>query len=185
QYEEMQKALSRNAAMDLAEGTSNAGANYDENYGRVKTYKEARENGLIGTDDFKAWTSYLDVYGRDTVEAYDAVAEKIDRYFTEDASEGLGNFLTDMEQLGYAAQDADGYWTIAADDYDVAAKDMQMGSEWFMDTMRKLEDYGMVHTYVSSLNEAQLKTRDVEEQIADAVQTYSDMVARGASDEDL
>ena len=90
-----------------------------------------------------------------------------------------------MEKLGYAAQDADGYWTITADDYDAAAKDMQMGSEWFMDTMNKLEDFGFIHTYVSSLNEAQLKTRDVEEQIADAVQTYSEMVARGASDEEL
>ena len=185
QYEEMQKALSRNAAIDLAEGTSNAGANYDENYGRVKTYKEAYEKGLTGTDDFKAWTSYLDVYGRDTLEAYEAVSGKIERYFTEDAADGLGNFLTDMEKLGYAAQDADGYWTITADDYDAAAKDMQMGSEWFMDTMNKLEDFGFIHTYVSSLNEAQLKTRDVEEQIADAVQTYSEMVARGASDEEL
>ena len=90
-----------------------------------------------------------------------------------------------MEKLGYAAQDADGYWDLTVDDYNAAAKDMQMGSDWFMDTMRKLEDYGFIHTYVSSLNEAQLKTRDVEEQIADAVQTYSDMVARGASDEEL
>ena len=185
QYEEMQKALSYNNAIDLAEGTENAGANYDKNYGRVKTYKEAREKGLIGTDDFKAWTSYLDVYGRDTIEAYDAISSKIDRYFTEDASQGLGNFLTDMEKLGYAAQDADGYWTITADDYDAAAKDMQMGSEWFMDTMRKLEDFGMVHTYVSSLTEAQLKTQDAEEQIAEAMQTYGEMVKRGASEEEL
>ena len=124
QYEEMQKALSYNNAITVAEGTENAGANYDANYARVKTYKEAREKGLIGTDEFKAWTSYLDVYGRDTIDAYDAISTKIDRYFTEDASEGLSNFLVDMEKLGYAAQDADGYWTITADDYNAAAQDM-------------------------------------------------------------
>ena len=185
QYEEMQKALSYNNAITVAEGTENAGANYDANYARVKTYKEAREKGLIGTDEFKAWTSYLDVYGRDTIDAYDAVSTKIDRYFTEDASEGLSNFLVDMEKLGYAAQDADGYWTITADDYNAAAQDMQMGSEWFMDTMRKLEDFGMIHTYVSSLTEAQLKAQDVEGQIAQAVQTYQHMLEMGASDEDL
>lgn len=185
QYEEMQKALSHQNRMDLAESTANAGANYDANYERSKKYKEAYEKGLTGTDDFKEFTAYADVYGRDTIEAYEAVSSKIQRYFTEDAADGLSNFLTDMEKLGYAAQDADGYWTITADDYDAAAKDMQMGSEWFMDTMNKLEDFGFIHTYVDSLNEAQLKTRDVEEQIADAVQTYSDMVARGASDDDL
>ena len=185
QYEEMQKALSYNNAIDLAEGTANAGANYDKNYDRVKTYKEAREKGLIGTDEFKAWTSYLDVYGRDTLDAYDAVSGKIERYFTENAQTGLTNFLTDMKALGYAAQDANGYWTLAVDDYDAAAKDMQMGSEWFMDTLRKLEDFGMVHTYVSSLTEAQLKTQDAEEQITEAMQTYGEMVRRGASEEDL
>ena len=185
QFQEMQKALSYNNAIDLAESTSNAGANYDKNYDRVKTYKEARQKGLIGTDEFKAWTAYLDVYGRDTLSAYDAVSSKIDRYFTENAQTGLTNFLNDMKALGYAAQDANGAWTLSIDDYSAAAKDMQMGSEWFMDTLTKLEDFGMIHTYVSSLTEAQLKTQDIEGQIAQAVQTYNEMVRRGASDEEI
>ena len=54
-----------------------------------------------------------------------------------------------------------------------------------MDTMRKLEDFGMIHTYVSSLTEAQLKAQDAEAQIAQAVQTYQNMLESGASEEDL
>jgi len=88
--------------MDLAESTANQGAHYDANVERQKKYSEAWEGGWIGTDDFKAWTSYLDAWGRDTADAYESVSEKAARYFTENATTGLGNFLEDLRAKGYA-----------------------------------------------------------------------------------
>ena len=122
QYEEMQGALSRQATMDLAESTANQGAHYDANVERQKKYAEAWESGWIGTDDFKAWTAYLDVWGRDTADAYESVSEKAARYFTEDAADGLGNFLEDLRAKGYATQNEEGFWDIDMPDYEEAAQ---------------------------------------------------------------
>jgi len=89
--------------MDLAEGTANAGANYDANYTRYKNYKEAYNKGLVGTDDFKEWTAYADEWGRSTYEAYEAAKAKLDRYFTEDGDVGTDNFLQDLKKYDYAS----------------------------------------------------------------------------------
>ena len=185
QYEEMQGALSRYNAIDLAESTTNYGDHYDKTYDRLKTYKEASDNGDIGTDEFKAFTAYLDKYGRTTDEAFQEVYKKAERYLTEDAGVGLTNFMNDLEQLGYAEQDAEGAWTYRIEDMNEAAMKMGIGTEFFRDMFGKLQDKGGIFNVVESLTEAQLKTQDLQEQIKDATRAYADMYKAGATDEEL
>ena len=193
QYEEMQKALSRNAAMGLAEQTANQGANFDSNISRFQTYQEAYKKGYTGTDDFEAWTAYLDVYGRTGKDVYEGVKDKAERYFGQkkddnaDEIAGLQNFLDDLEKLGYAtkSETTPGGYDLKFDSYENASKAMGMGQEWFEDMLGKLEERGFDIMSVSSLTDSALQMQDLEAQRKQALATYMDMRDRGASKEDL
>lgn len=181
QYEEMQKALSKNAAIGLAESTENAGANYDANYSRVQTYKDAYEKGLVGTDEFKAWTAYGDKFGRDTYEAYEGVMEKFTRYFTEDASTGIQNFLEDLQAKGLAKYSDEEGWSTLFENEEEAAMKMDMGEEFFHDMFGKLQDLGGYYSKVGSEMEYGLNKSDLNQQLKDALQTYVEMEKSGSA----
>ena len=193
QYEEMRKALSYNGAMSLAEQTANQGANFDSNINRYSTYAEAYKKGYVGTDDFEAWTAYLDVYGRTGKDIYEGVKDKAERYFGQkkddsaDEIAGLQNFLNDLEKLGYAtkSETTPGGYDLKFDSYENASKAMGMGQEWFEDMLGKLEERGFDIMSVSSLTDSALQMQDLEAQRKQALATYMDMRDRGASKEDL
>ena len=193
QYEEMRKALSYNGAMSLAEQTANQGANFDSNINRYSTYAEAYKKGYVGTDDFEAWTAYLDVYGRTGKDIYEGVKDKAERYFGQkkddsaDEIAGLQNFLNDLEKLGYAtkSETTPGGYDLKFDSYENASKAMGMGQEWFEDMLGKLEERGFDIMSVSSMADYSLKLQDLQEQQSEAISTYVDMMNRGAGAEDL
>jgi hypothetical protein len=102
QFEQMKSALSDFNELQIALQTENQGAVYDSINSTYENIKQAYEKGLIGTDDFKAFTKFADAYGRDTIEAFNEVKPKLDRYLTEDGDVGTDNFLADLKALGLA-----------------------------------------------------------------------------------
>ena len=186
QYEEMQNALSYNNAIDIAEGTTNKGANYDDNYSRWKNYKEAYEKGEVGTDEFKAFTAYGDAFGRNTYEAFEGVMGKFERYFTEDATVGIENFLQDLKSKGLASYSEEEGWSTLFENEEDAARAMGMGPEFFNDMFGKIQDLGGYYAKVGSLTEYELNKQDLNSQLEDALGTYTRMYESGkATTEEL
>jgi len=186
QYEEMQKALSYNNAIDIAESTENKGANYDSNYSRWKNYKEAYEKGEVGTDEFKAFTAYGDTFGRNTYEAFEGVMSKFERYFTEDATVGIENFLQDLKSKGLASYSEEEGWSTLFENEEDAARAMGMGPEFFNDMFGKIQDLGGYYSKVGSLTEYELNKQDLNSQLEDALGTYTRMYESGkATTEEL
>lgn len=186
QYEEMQKALSYNNAIDIAESTENKGANYDSNYSRWKNYKEAYEKGEVGTDEFKAFTAYGDAFGRNTYEAFEGVMDKFERYFTEDATVGIENFLQDLKSKGLVSYSEEEGWSTLFENEEDAARAMGMGPEFFNDMFGKIQDLGGYYSKVGSLTEYELNKQDLNSQLEDALGTYTRMYESGkATTEEL
>lgn len=184
QYEEMQKALSYNNAIEIAEGTADKGENYDNNYARLKTFKEDYENGKVGTDQFKAFTAYGDMFGRNTYEAFEAILPKFERYFTEDATEGVENFLKDLQAKGLAEYSDTEGWNMLFENEEDAARAMGMGPEFFNDMLGKIQDLGGYYAKVGSLTEYELNKQDLNAQLESALQTYVKMQQSGQATTD-
>jgi len=180
----MQKALSYNNAIDIAESTENKGANYDNNYSRWKNYKEAYEKGEVGTDEFKAFTAYGDVFGRNTYEAFESVMGKFERYFTEDATVGIDNFLQDLKSKGLASYSEEEGWSALFENEEDAARAMGMGPEFFHDMFGKIQDLGGYYSRVGSLTEYELNKQDLNSQLEDALDTYTRMYESGKATTD-
>ena len=134
-----------------AKETQNEGSEYDTIFGELEDIKKMRQSGLIGTDDFKAFTRLIsdqDIAGMssgDIAKAFDKSFPKIQRYFTE-GSQGLQRFLQDVSKLNtetekFAEQNADGSWNINFDGEKIA-KELGVSEAAVEAMAQKLQDYG-------------------------------------------
>lgn len=124
---------------------------YDSLQGGLEHIKELYDEGLIGTNEFRAAVQLMSNEDLSTasidelIAAYDKGYEKMTRYFTE-SSDGCLNFLNDVSQLNseWVKLNDDGSWDInfgVGDDADVAEK-LGLDVETVQAIMRKLSDYG-------------------------------------------
>lgn len=188
QYQAQMEKLNAHAMVDFADSTKNEGANYDKGEQYYQDAKKAYENGLIGTDDFKARAAYFDAYGFKDVASFEKNLPKIERYMTEDST-GVSNFLSDLQSKGLATTTAlsDGTEGLAMNFKSMAeaAQKMGMSEQWFTDMFGKLKDYGAEGSIVTSMEDATLQTKDLQTQLTDAKEEYADLIAQGASSDVL
>lgn len=134
-----------------AQSLGEEGDMYDSLQGGLEHIKELYDEGLIGTNEFRAAVQLMSNEDLSTasidelIAAYDKGYEKMTRYFTE-SSDGCLNFLNDVSRLNseWVKLNDDGSWDInfgVGDDADVAEK-LGLDVETVQAIMRKLSDYG-------------------------------------------
>lgn len=143
-------------AVSTALETVDAGANYETAIESAEKIKELYSQGLVGKDEFKAFSDYLS-YGADaSIEAYEQGIKNFNRYFTQDTATGVKNFLTDLEaksaELGtdWLTRDENG-WNFNLDNLALAAKEMGIGVGMFEDIIGRLEDYDFDIEWTSAI----------------------------------
>lgn len=139
-------------AYNKAKSSRNAGDNYLDMLSAAKEAQEARNKGLVGTDDFKTAAKMFSPNGMDDYENWDENYSKIQRYFTEDESGPL-KFLEDLEAKQLAVQDDMGNWRYSIEDVQKSADSLGISFEAFLAIMGRLQDYGFTNDYFSSVDE--------------------------------
>ncbi len=118
---EWQNALSNNEAGDL----------YDTIYSSGISGAQSRwQKGEVGTNEFKSFVKmfsdpnidYGSASAEDYANLYQGAMAKAQRYFTEDAGQGLQNFMTDLHDLNssMAYVDENGAWQLKGSIQDIA-----------------------------------------------------------------
>lgn len=154
-------------AYNTAKSTRNAGDNYLDMLAAAKEAQEARQKGLIGTDDFKTVAEMFSPNGMDDATNWDENYGNITRYFTEDVT-GVKNALNDLEDANLATQDSMGNWTYSIDDVQKSADTLGVSFEAFLAIMGRLQDYGFSNDFFSSIEEGQEHISDLYTELTNA-----------------
>lgn len=161
-------------AYNKAKETRNAGDNYLDMLSAAKEAQEAREKGLVGTDDFKTAAKMFSPNGMADYSNWDENYGKIQRYFTEDSS-GVKNFLNDLSEKTNIAGEAlaecnkeTGEWTYNIDDVQTSADALGISFEAFLAIMGRLQDYGFTNDFFSSVDEGQDHIADLYSDLYEA-----------------
>lgn len=157
------------AALKEAESTANSGDLYNDLLSQYKTAKEAWKKGEVGTDDFKSFAALISPTGVADAINFGENSKTFERYF-EDTSQGVENFLEDLEKLNLASNES-GHWTSTLgnnlDEMKNAAQQLGIGFEPFMMLLGRSEDYGATTDFFTTEEEGQQHLSDLYEQIAD------------------
>ena len=170
-------------AYNKAKETRNAGDNYLDMFNAAKEAQKAREEGLVGTDDFKTVAKMFSPNGMDDYVNWDENYGKVQRYFTEDKS-GVLNFLNDLttktndegEALA-TLNEATGEWSYNIDDVQGSADQLGISFEAFLALMGRLQDYGFSNDFFSSVEEGQTHLGNLYSDLADAESELAKMEA--------
>lgn len=166
-----------------AQSMGEEGDMYDDITSNLKNIKELYDEGLIGTNKFRAAVGLMtneDVSGMsadELVAVYDKAYPKMERYF-KDGQTGVENFLNDINKLNssWASMDENGVWNLDFN-ADEVAKQLGISTEGLEIVMRKLKDFGFdvnleglgegldkhvtdIDSALKSLDEAQQKLKD-------------------------
>lgn len=161
-------------AYNKAKSSRNAGDNYLDMLSAAKDAQEARNKGLVGTDDFKTAAKMFSPNGMDDYENWDENYSKIQRYFTEDESGPL-KFLEDLEEKQLAVQDDMGNWRYSIEDVQKSADSLGISFEAFLAIMGRLQDYGFTNDYFSSVDEGQDHIAGLYDELYDAEIKLNDL----------
>ena len=131
-----------------AQSMGEEGDMYDDITSNLKNIKELYDEGLIGTNKFRAAVGLMtneDVSGMsadELVAIYDKAYPKMERYF-KDGQTGVENFLNDINKLNssWASMDENGVWNLDFN-ADEVAKQLGISTEGLEIIMRKLKDFG-------------------------------------------
>ncbi|MBQ2396106.1 MAG: hypothetical protein II304_03560 [Bacteroidales bacterium] len=146
--------ISKYQAWQDAQSNGEAGDTYDTIRDGLEGIQELVDNGLIGTEELRAYTELLS--GKDLS---NASAEKVKKTFNAlnetikgtsvsvmdflgEGGTGVNNFLTAMEQLGYYFQDSDGKWNLEIDDKEEVANKLGTSVEFVENILEKMGAYG-------------------------------------------
>jgi hypothetical protein len=160
--------ISKYQAWQNAQSNGEAGDTYDTIRNGLEGIQELVDNGLIGTEELRAYTELLS--GKDLSNAN---AEKVKETFNSlkntiegtsvsvmdflgEGGTGVNNFLTAMEQLGYYFQDEDGKWTLSIDNKEDVANQLGTSVEFVENILEKMSDYGFEVDIDTSPAEASL-----------------------------
>ncbi len=136
---------------EQAQSMGEEGDMYDSLAGGLENIKELYDQGLVGTNKFRAAVQLMtdDDVSTASIEALMAAYAdgypKMQRYF-KDSSDGVSNFLHDVQNLNseWAKLNKDGSWDInfgVGNDEEIA-KALGINVEAVQAIMRKLSDYG-------------------------------------------
>lgn len=127
------------------ESTPDVGSTYDKYVSALSRGKELAESESYGTKEFKAIASTFSKSGADDAKNWNENLSKMERYFTE-GTDGMENFMADMETKGLASWADDGKWKTTFDDttkgIEDAANSMGMSSETFLAMFDKIKETG-------------------------------------------
>lgn len=173
-------------AVKRAKETRNAGDNYLDMLEAAKEAQKLREQGLIGTDDFKTVAKMLSPHGMDDVDNWDENYSKIMRYLTEGV-DGPKQFLEDLQQKTNDAGESLAQfneetqtWTYNIDDVQGSADALGISLEMFLALMGRLQDYGFTNDFFSSVEEGQAHLGDLYSELAEAEAKLSDLKSKKA-----
>ena len=134
-----------------AQSMGEEGDMYDNLASNLENIKKLYDEGLVGTNEFRAATQLMTNYDisnwgiEDIIKAYENGYPLMKRYFKE-GQDGCIAFLSDVSKLNseWAHMNEDGSWDInfgAGNDQEVADK-LGISVEAVQSIMRKLSDYG-------------------------------------------
>lgn len=135
--------------------SKNAGDDYVSLNGYMKKAKDLFDQGLVGTDEFKAVAEAIS-YGVDSsAESFQANYDKLQRYFTTDDSGnltrgGVDNFLADLSSKGndWAVwDDSSQKWNLDIDNTAEAAKQLEVSVEFFESMLGRIKDYDLAGSF--------------------------------------
>lgn len=178
-YAQAHDLFSARGDWQRAQQTENAGAEYSELQGYLQTQEEAYTSGLIGTDDFKAYTAIFDEWGRNTLQAYTDNRDKIKRYLTDDNT-GPANVLNDLVAAGYGTKTDEGVYSLDLPDLAEASHALGISQEFLDYALQRTEDYGFINDYVSSEIQGQLKLEEVTQDLGEIIRKRNEALAQGA-----
>ena len=136
---------------EQAQSIGEEGDMYDSLSGGLENIKQLYEDGLIGTNKFRAAVQLMTNEDLSTasidelIAAYESGYPKMTRYFT-DSADGCLNFLNDVQNLNseWVKMNDDGSWDInfgVGDDQEIADA-LGINVESVQSVLRKLSDYG-------------------------------------------
>lgn len=134
-----------------AQSIGEEGDNYDSLVSGLENIKKLYEDGLVGTNKFRAAVQLMSNQDlsnasiSELISVYDTNYNKIERYFQE-GSDGCLNFLKDVQAINkqWVHMNQDGSWQIdfgIGGDEDVA-KALGINVETVQSILRKLSDFG-------------------------------------------
>lgn len=180
--------------IDKAFSTPNSGDAYTKLIDYGEKAKKLREEGLVGTDDFKEFAKFISPTGTDGVQNFDENIGKFNRYFTADSNDGVLNFLDDLsnktdkagDKLATFDEDTQS-WSFNIKDMEQSAIDMGMGFDEMLAMFGRLEDYGAHNNFYRSTEEASNRLTDLYTEAAEAEKKLAEMEQTGkytTTDED-
>lgn len=127
------------------ESTPDVGSTYDKYVSALSRGKELAKSESYGTKEFKAIASTFSKSGADDAKNWNENLSKMERYFTE-GTDGMENFMADMESKGLASWSDDGKWKTTFDDttkgIEDASNSMGMSTETFLAMFDKIKETG-------------------------------------------
>lgn len=172
--------------IDKAFSSPNSGDAYTKLIDYGEKAKKLREEGLVGTDDFKEFAKFISPTGSDGVQNFDENIGKFNRYFTADSNEGVLNFLDDLsnktdkagEKLATFEDDTQS-WSFNIKDMEQSATDMGMSFDEMLAMFGRLEDYGAHNNFYRSTEEASNRLTDLYTEAAEAEKKLAEMEQTG------
>jgi len=172
--------------IDKAFSSANSGDSYAKLIEYGEKAKKLREEGLVGTDDFKEFAKFISPTGSDGVQNFDENIGKFNRYFTADSNEGVLNFLDDLsnktdkagEKLATFDDDAQS-WSFNIKDMEQSATDMGMSFDEMLAMFGRLEDYGAHNNFYRSTEEASERLTTLYTEAAEAEKRLAEMEQTG------
>lgn len=147
------------------------GDEYDTVVSKLEDIKELAENSEWGDSSIR---EFVDLFSDEDLSSapierimalYDEAMKKANRYFTE-SSQGSVNFIEKLKELGYAAEDAQGYLTFDVGNINEVASQFGMDVDAILISFENLQRYGY-----------EINLGDYVSQITD-INTLTDAIAR-------
>ena len=130
---------------DEGESSPDVGSTYDKYVSALSQGKELAKSESYGTKEFKAIASTFSKSGADDAKNWKENLSKMERYFTE-GTDGMENFMSDMDSKGLASWSDDGKWKTTFDNttkgIEDAANSMGMSTETFLAMFDKIKETG-------------------------------------------
>ena len=202
-YQQQQALFSEYAEWQRAQQTENAGDPYLNLLSGLEQAKEAYDQGLVGTDDFKTFAKIISPSGAtdpiNFAENYGTAA----KYLTKDSS-GITTFLQDLSTKTDAAGNAmasfneqTGEWKMNIHSLGEVASALGTGETVVEAVLGRAEDYGETSYVISDMEDGILKTSEAIQKKAEAEVrlrqmqeaneknpgTYNETAMQGAADE--
>ena len=160
-----------NAAKSAKEAGNDKGTTYASMKEMLDEANELYKNGDIGTTTFKSIASMFNREGLDNADIFSQNTSKYARYFQEDSTKGVSNFLNDLEAKDLAEYDAKTkQWTLSIGNLEDAASKLGIGFEPFMAMMDELEAKGGVTDFFQTSEEGYAHLGDLNNQLMIAQQ---------------